>query len=102
MRPNSLSWAKYLAEFEDYLRRWDAFNSQVVDHFATRKALVAETRAARGYGFLGARGDAEIGEYYHWVQQDNDVRERWVGAWAEHQERMREFMALREKMRRSG
>lgn len=102
MKPNTASWNKYLADFEDYLRQWDSFNGQVVDHFATRKTLISGTREAKGYGFLGARGDTEMQEYFNWVQQDNDVRRRWMDACIEHQDRIREFMAYRDKMRRTG
>ncbi|POR37545.1 DnaJ domain protein [Tolypocladium paradoxum] len=99
MKPNIASWSKYLAEFESYLQQWDDFNGQVVDHFATRKAHIARTRSSKGYGFLGARGDGDIQEYYNWVQQDNDVRQRWNAACDEHEQRFREFMAFREKMK---
>ncbi|KAG5933928.1 hypothetical protein E4U53_000819 [Claviceps sorghi] len=99
VKPDASSWNKYLSDFEDYLRKWDVFNSQVVDHFATRKAQISETRAAKGYGFLGARGDTEVQEYYNWVQQDNDVRGRWMDACTEHQNRLRELMAFREQMK---
>ncbi|KAG5983465.1 hypothetical protein E4U55_008058 [Claviceps digitariae] len=102
IKPTTISWNKYLADFEDYLRQWDIFNGQVVDHFATRKALISETRAAKGYGFLGARGDTEMQEYYNWVQQDNDVRGQWMDACTEHQNRLRELMAFREEMKRRG
>ncbi|KND93174.1 DnaJ-like protein rsp1 [Tolypocladium ophioglossoides CBS 100239] len=60
MKPNIASWSKYLAEFESYLQQWDDFNGQVVDHFATRKAHIAQTRSSKGYAFLGARGDGDI------------------------------------------
>ncbi|KAG6008361.1 hypothetical protein E4U21_004565 [Claviceps maximensis] len=101
-KPTTLSWNKYLADFEEYLRQWDTFNGQVVDHFSTRKALVSNTRAVKGYSFLGARGDADMDEYYNWVQQDNDVRGRWMDACTEHQNRLRELMALRKQMKKRG
>ncbi|KAL7818864.1 hypothetical protein V8C44DRAFT_367345 [Trichoderma aethiopicum] len=99
VKPNVASWNKYLEEFEGYLRLWDMFNSQVVDHFATRKSNILHTRASKGYSFLGARGDADIVEYHNWVEQDNGVRRRWLAACEEHEMRFREFMAFREKMK---
>lgn len=99
LKPNTASWQKYLADFEAYLKQWESFNAQVVDHFATRKSLIADTRVNKGYGFLGARADTEIEEYYSWVQQDNDVRRRWTDACEDHEKRLREFMAFREKMK---
>lgn len=101
LKPNTASWVKYLEEFEVYLREWDDFNGQVVDHFATRKAHIAQTRASKGYAFLGARGEGDIQSYYHWLQQDNDVRQRWNAACEEHERRYREFMAFREKMKQA-
>lgn len=99
VKPNVASWNKYVEEFEGYLRLWDMFNSQVVDHFATRKSNILHTRASKGYSFLGARGDTDIVEYHNWVEQDNGVRRRWLAACEEHEMRFREFMAFREKMK---
>ncbi|KAK2591808.1 hypothetical protein QQS21_010509 [Conoideocrella luteorostrata] len=102
MKPNATAWNIYLTNFEEYLRKWDEFNGQVVVHFATRQSHTQETRAVNGYGFLAARGDADVQEYYSWVQQDNDVRRRWMDACEGHQNRMREFMVFREKMSSRG
>ncbi|UKZ73952.1 hypothetical protein TrVFT333_001606 [Trichoderma virens FT-333] len=99
IKPNVPSWNKYLEEFESYLRRWDIFNSQVVDHFATRKSNISHARASKGYSFLGARGDADVVEYHNWLEQDNGVRQRWLAACEEHEMRFREFMTFREKMK---
>ncbi|GFP53268.1 DnaJ-related protein rsp1 [Trichoderma asperellum] len=99
VKPNVTVWTKYLEEFEGYLRRWDIFNSQVVDHFATRKANISNARISKGYSFLGVRGDADVLEYYSWVEQDNGVRRIWMAACEEHETRFREFMAFREKMK---
>lgn len=99
IKPNVASWTKYLEEFESYLRRWDLFNSQVVDHFATRKSNISHARGSKGYSFLGARGDSDILEYHNWLEQDNGVRQRWQAACEEHELRFREFMAFREKMK---
>ncbi|UKZ85001.1 uncharacterized protein TrAFT101_000879 [Trichoderma asperellum] len=99
VKPNVTVWTKYLEEFEGYLRRWDIFNSQVVDHFATRKANISNARISKGYSFLGVRGDTDVLEYYNWVEQDNGVRRIWLAACEEHETRFREFMAFREKMK---
>lgn len=99
MKPNAASWVKYLAEFGSYLEKWDEFNGQIVDHFATRKAHISRTRSSKGYSFLGARSDGDVREYFNWVQQDNDVRQRWNACCDQHEKRLREFMAFREKMK---
>lgn len=99
MKPNISSWSKYLEEFESYLRLWDAFNCQVIDHFTARNSLISRARASKGYAFLGARGDGDVKEYHNWALQDNDVRRRWQIACEEHERRFREFMAFRDRMR---
>lgn len=99
MKPNVASWDKYVKEFEIYLQEWDRFNASVVDHFSTRKLNIANKRKSLGYSFLEARDDAEIQEYFNWLQQDGDVRKRWVAACDEHEQRFREFMAFRMKMK---
>lgn len=99
IQPSAQSWETYVKEFEDYMKQWDAFNAQVVDHFATRKSHIARTRAEKGYSFLENRGDDDIQEYYNWLEQDMDVRQRWTAACEEHERRFREFMAFRMKMK---
>ncbi|KPM38753.1 hypothetical protein AK830_g7802 [Neonectria ditissima] len=99
MKPNMASWEKYVNEFENYLQQWDEFNGKVVDHFATRKANIANTRKSNGYSFLEARNDGDVQEYFNWLQQDGVVRKRWSAACEEHEQRFREFMAFRLKMK---
>lgn len=101
IKPDALSWNKYVADFEQYLRQWDTFNAQVVEHLAARKQMISGARATRGYAFLTSRDDTEIQEYFNWVQLDNDVRRRWMDACTEHEGRMREFMLFRDEMKRS-
>ncbi|RBR08243.1 uncharacterized protein FIESC28_10312 [Fusarium coffeatum] len=98
VQPSAHSWETYVKDFENYMKQWDVFNAQVVDHFATRKSHIARTRAEKGYSFLETRGDADIQEYYNWLEQDMDVRRRWAAACDEHEQRFREFMAFRMKM----
>lgn len=99
IKPNVASWEKYAAQFEDYLRLWDLFNGQVTDHFAERKSRLVSSRKNHGYAFLRARGDGECTEYLKSIKQDNMVRARWNAACAEHEQRLEEFMAFREKMK---
>ncbi|RGP73493.1 hypothetical protein FSPOR_2075 [Fusarium sporotrichioides] len=99
VQPSAQTWETYVKDFENYMKQWDVFNAQVVDHFATRKSHIARTRAEKGYSFLENRGDADIQEYYNWLEQDMDVRRRWTAACEEHEQRFREFMAFRIKMK---
>ncbi|OAA81526.1 Heat shock protein DnaJ [Akanthomyces lecanii RCEF 1005] len=98
--PSDSSWNKYLDDFGMYLQEWELFNTQVVDHFATRNAHIRRDRESKGYAFLGSRSENEIQEYISCVQQDNDVRRRWNAACEDHEERFREFMAFRSRMKK--
>lgn len=98
--PSDSSWNKYLDDFGMYLQEWELFNTQVVDHFATRNAHIRRDRESKGYAFLGSRSENEIQEYISCVQQDNDVRRRWNAACEGHEERFREFMAFRSRMKK--
>ncbi|OAQ97965.1 hypothetical protein LLEC1_00522 [Akanthomyces lecanii] len=98
--PSDSSWNKYLDDFGMYLQEWELFNAQVVDHFATRNAHIRRDRESKGYAFLGSRSESEIQEYISCVQQDNDVRRRWNAACEDHEERFREFMAFRGRMKK--
>ncbi|KAG6090612.1 hypothetical protein E4U15_002341 [Claviceps sp. LM218 group G6] len=101
IKPDALLWNKYVADFEQYLRQWDTFNAQVVQHLSARKEMISGARSTRGYAFLTSRDDTEIQEYFNWVQLDNDVRRRWMNACTEHEGRMREFMLFRDELKRS-
>ncbi|CAG9997725.1 unnamed protein product [Clonostachys byssicola] len=99
IKPTASAWQKYAAEFETYLRQWGEFNSSVIDHFEARRSNLVASRAANGYDFLRARGDEGCAEYLKAVSQDNDVRRRWNEACEDHEERLREFMTFRAKMK---
>uniref|UniRef100_A0A0B7JHE3 J domain-containing protein n=1 Tax=Bionectria ochroleuca TaxID=29856 RepID=A0A0B7JHE3_BIOOC len=99
IKPTASAWQKYAAEFETYLRQWSEFNSSVIDHFEARRSNLVASRAANGYDFLRARGDEGCAEYLKAVSQDNDVRRRWNEACENHEERLREFMTFRAKMK---
>ena len=101
MKTNDSTWSKYVQEFQDYVRDWDLFTGQVTDHFAARKAQINKMRSSKGYGFL-ISGDGECSEYFTSVQQDNDVRRRWHAACEDHEQRLREFIACRDKMATEG
>ena len=99
MSTNNGTWEKYVGDFTEYMRKWEEFTGQVTDHFAARKTQIIGLRKEKGYGFLSARSDADCLEYLRSVQQDNDVRSRWSAACNEHEQRLREFIAYREKVR---
>lgn len=98
LQPNVSSWEKYCSDFEIYMQEWDQFQGKVTDHFSTRRSHIAQSRGSKGYAFL-RRNEDDCLEYLKSIQQDNDVRRRWNTECEEHERRLREFMAFREKMK---
>lgn len=98
-KPHIAAWEKYVAEFDEYLHHWDIFNETVLSHYTTRQNHISNFRKTKGYSFLGARSDADILTYFNWVQQDQEVRKKWTDASEEHEQKIREFMAFRIKMK---
>ena len=99
IKPTGGAWDKYVRDFEEYMREWDAFDKQVTDHFTARLADVQRIRDQKGYAFLRSRGGEACIEYYNAVRQDNDVREKWHQACGEHERHLKEFLDFRERMR---
>lgn len=98
LKPTGGAWQKYTQDFQSYVRRWEIFNAQVIEHFNARKANIADLRAHKGYSFLISRGDDEIQEYLEWMAQDKEVRRKWAVACEDHEARIREFMVYKGKM----
>lgn len=89
---------KYTREFQEYMVKWDDFNAQVVDHFASRKVQIGAKRSAEGYKFLDmVQGDAGAQEYFVSLQQDNGVRQNWLRACEIHEVQFRDYMVFRLK-----
>jgi hypothetical protein len=99
LKPSGGTWQRYVLDFQGYVQRWDIFNAQIVEYLELRKAAIAKSRQDKGYSFLAARGDDDIQDYMTSLQQDNEVRRKWTEACADHEQRIREFMAFRERMR---
>jgi curved DNA-binding protein CbpA len=97
LQPTMPSWEKYSSEFESYMKQWDIFHGLVTDHFATRNSQIAGSRQTKGYDFL-RRNEGDCLDYFKSVQQDNDIRRRWNAACEEHELRLAEFIAFRDKM----
>ncbi|KAL2754280.1 hypothetical protein ACRALDRAFT_2028735 [Sodiomyces alcalophilus JCM 7366] len=99
LKPTLPAWQKYLVDFQNYMQRWDAFTVQVTEHFNARKEQVLRAREGHGYSFLAAQSDSGIEEYLDWVRQDQGVRRKWTAACEAHEERVREFLVYRQRMR---
>lgn len=92
------AWEKYAADFTQYMDDWRRFNDLYIDHFEARRSIIAKQRKEMGYSFLSTRTDAGIREYMDWLEQDREIRVKWTAASTEHEQRVREFMAYRNRV----
>ena len=103
-KPTVSSWNKYVKDFQLYMSHWDRFNDQVVDHFKARRETHHNDRkeeaehGQRAYGWLETFGETGAQNYLNELQQDNEVRKKWALACDEHEKRVLEYMAFRQKM----
>lgn len=96
------SWSTYCTTFSIYLDKFNKYNSVVVNHFSHRQDLAAKVVKA-GIKALEAVGEASTGEgfmsYVQAVKEDERVREHWNVGCEKHGEAIREFEAVRERVR---
>lgn len=96
------SWSTYCTTFSIYLDKFHKYNSVVVTHFAKRQDLAAKVVRA-GIRALEAVGEASTGEgfmsYAQAIKEDERVREYWNVGCEKHAEAVREFEAVRERVR---
>jgi hypothetical protein len=96
------SWSTYCTTFSLYLDKFNTYNAVIVKHFASRQELAAKVVKA-GIRALEAVGEASTGEgfmsYAQAVKEDERVREHWNVGCERHGEAVREFEAVRERVR---
>ncbi|KAG9671086.1 hypothetical protein KCU99_g7948, partial [Aureobasidium melanogenum] len=96
------SWSTYCTTFSIYLDKFHKYNTVVVKHFSSRQDLAAKVVKA-GIRALEAVGEASTGEgfmsYAQAVKEDDRVREYWNVGCEKHAEAVREFEAVRERVR---
>ncbi|KAL3427474.1 DnaJ domain-containing protein [Phlyctema vagabunda] len=89
------SWLHYLSAFKTYMVDWDLFNCRMVAHFQARRNQVQ----SMGSGWLEAVGDEPCLSYMEGVAEDQRVRKWWSLTSSAHEESMRIFMNMRERMK---
>ncbi|TLD27291.1 hypothetical protein PspLS_05088 [Pyricularia sp. CBS 133598] len=99
LKPSSSAWEAHVNEFEIYLREWDTFNSKFVDHVLARQNQLNKAKQKNGLSLLYARNVKSMQEYASWLEQDQQVHEKWTAYHNEHLKRVREFMVHQEKMK---
>jgi hypothetical protein len=92
------SWPAYVEIFGQYLNDWADYNNKFVDHFAARRSEVEKQRRA-GFSWLSVRDDTGIRQYMNWQEEDQVIRSAWDTASKDHDQSIRDFNALREKMK---
>ncbi|EHA55047.1 hypothetical protein MGG_01834 [Pyricularia oryzae 70-15] len=99
LKPSGSAWEAHVNEFEIYLREWDTFNSKFVDHVLARQNQLNKAKQKSGLSLLYARNLKSMQEYATWLEQDQQVHDKWTTYHNEHLKRVREFMAHQEKMK---
>ncbi|KAI1874793.1 uncharacterized protein JN550_002222 [Neoarthrinium moseri] len=100
IRPSAGQWRKYAQEFYVYMEKWESFNQKVLDHFAARQKQMITRRQQHGRVWLDAmQGKDGASVYLADLEQDHDVRKQWARACDDHQARIREFMAFRDRVK---
>ncbi|KAI0158849.1 hypothetical protein BJ166DRAFT_614566 [Pestalotiopsis sp. NC0098] len=98
LRPSGAQWRKYSQDFYNYLEKWETFNELVLSHFATRQAEMMNRRKQFGPAWLeGVKGDDGAALYAAELQQDHEIRSKWMRCCDEHQIRVREFATFRDR-----
>ncbi|KAI0111890.1 hypothetical protein F4814DRAFT_441150 [Daldinia grandis] len=99
IRPNQVQFSKYAQDFYQYMDKWESFNARIMAHFATRQENFKIRRQQRGVAWLDTSlgGSDAARDYLAELEQDQVVRQQWLGAHADHQAKIREFMMFRDQ-----
>ena len=95
LRPNNSSFRKYAHDFNNYMDKWEVFNSKVITHFSTRQGEFSSRRLRRGANWL----EDGVRDYLTELDQDLDVQKKHLDACAEHRKRVAEYMDFRDRVR---
>lgn len=98
LKPSKSAWEAHVNEFEIYLHEWDNFNSKFVDHVLARQNQLDKAKQKHGLSLLYTRNSSSTQEYAGWLEQDQQVHDKWTTYHSEHLRRVREFMGHQEKM----
>lgn len=96
------SWSTYCTTFSIYLDKFNKYNATIIAHFASRQELAAKVVKA-GIRALEAVGETSTEQgfmsYAQGVKEDERVREHWNVGCERHGEAIKEFEAVRERVR---
>lgn len=100
IRPSMSHFRKYALEFGTYMDKWEIFNQKVLDHFVARQLQHTSRRQQLGPSWLDTTAGGDMARTYQAeAEQDHEVRKQWNRACDEHQNRIREFVTFRDRMK---
>ncbi|ETS82782.1 hypothetical protein PFICI_04658 [Pestalotiopsis fici W106-1] len=98
LRPSNTQWRKYSQDFYNYMEKWETFTEIVLTHFATRQFEMKKRREQFGRAWLeGVHGEDGAALYQIELQQDHEIRKKWMRYCDEHQARVQEFITFRDR-----
>ncbi|KAH9825710.1 DnaJ molecular chaperone homology domain [Teratosphaeria destructans] len=97
------SWHNYVAAFGSYLGAYHAFNTTLIKHFEAREVQAKEYLSG-GTAWLEAAGTTANSKgfpsYLQGVMDDEQVREAWSIGHERHQDAVKTFDGIRERVRK--
>ncbi|KAF2766494.1 hypothetical protein EJ03DRAFT_329990 [Teratosphaeria nubilosa] len=97
------SWHNYVAAFGSYLGAYHAFNTTIIKHFEAREVQTKEYLNG-GTAWLEAAGTRTnskgFASYLQGVMEDEQVREAWSIGHEKHQDAVKTFDGIRERVRK--
>lgn len=100
IRPSASQFRKYAQDFGNYMDKWEIFNQKVLDHFVARQEQYKLRRQQLGLSWLDSAHGGDAARFYqNEIEQDHEVRKKWSQWCDEHQSRMREYVAYRDRVK---
>ena len=90
-------WEQHVAGFERYLMQWHGWNSRMLSHFVARRDW-ALRQIPRGW--TTGPGDDGVLAYLAGIEEDDQVRNVWDGAWAAHKQALKSFAKVKREAER--
>jgi len=100
LRPSSSSWKEYVINFARYLDDWNKIDKQIHEHFVARDRK-GELEGAQRFAWVNMHSDKGCERYLRHLQEDKFIRQKWADACSVHEQRVRDFMGFREKMKQA-
>lgn len=100
VRPSMSQFRKYAHDFGNYMDKWEIFNQKVLDHFVARQVQHTSRRQELGPSWLDTTVGGDMARTYQAeAALDHEVRKQWSRACDEHQNRIREFVTFRDRVK---